>query len=496
MFGALERTLLSVRRLLKTSVLHITDCEGHYGSFSQSIMRSNIVEFDSKGHLNFQPSAINPFFIYGGDVTDRGIGDMKLIDRLVTFKKRYPSRVFLLVGNRDASKTRFYTELHPQHIRQRLLEGVAPYWLQSGPHSIPIDYVKKHMQANGKNAEINGDIKQYIHALSDEQCQLIYIRWMLEQNLGCTHTFSYHAQELAEQTGQEIAAISESMVLKSIIRMASPAGLVGKYLELAQVGVVIPHTGILAVHGGLSTVNIGRIPGMQCTDEPISDARVWMSQFNHWYRKQVQNWASTDPATVAFNKLPACSPLDTFSMSVPAQFKTVVTESMLDKERQFVPVPLAVNDYLNKNKISVVLTGHQPCGDHPAILRSHDDSVVFINGDTGYANASENDTHDTRGMANHTLQLFTDTSGLKIKIDARVLEYGRIKTKLMLAEDKIVSDHLVGKLLPGNRLVQCQLSNGSYRVIHQQGYRVSYSIHTADDIEQILSRAAQIQCNL
>ncbi|CEK09606.1 metallophosphoesterase [Legionella hackeliae] len=488
-----SRVGFNVRRRRPASVLHITDSEGHDASFANSIARSHIVEFDKHGQLAFQPSAVNPFFVYGGDLTDRGVGDMKLLKQLLTFKKRYPSRVFLLAGNREASKTRFHTELHPKHIRDRLIKGTAPHWLQSAPHQLPSDYVKKHMLKYGKTPQNSQELSEYVYTLSTEDCQLIYLKWMLEENLGCTNTFSYHAQELAAQLGKKIDEISESMILNSIMDMTSPTGLVGEYLKNAQAAVIVPNTEILVVHGGLTPVNIGRIPGMTPTDKLISDARVWVSQFNYWFRSEVRNWANSDPATIALQLRAASSPLDTFSMTVPAPFRTVVTASMLDDQRRFTEVSPEVSSYLTKNKISVVLTGHQPCGDHPAILRSNDDQVVFINGDTGYANAEAKDPHDTRGPVTHTLQIFSEDDSTTINIDARLLTEGRISTQLKIAQGKVISEHLVGKLLPDNQLVQCQLPNGNYRIAHQQGFTVRYEELTPVEVEQKLNLSSSKQ---
>jgi hypothetical protein len=49
-------------------------------------------------------------FVHGGDLFDRGPGDIRLSRLLVDFKQRHPSRVFLLMGNRDINKIRFLAE--------------------------------------------------------------------------------------------------------------------------------------------------------------------------------------------------------------------------------------------------------------------------------------------------------------------------------------------------------------------------------------------------
>lgn len=45
-------------------------------------------------------------FVYGGDVCDRGSGDIRICQDLLSLKRRYPDRVHLIVGNRDINKVR------------------------------------------------------------------------------------------------------------------------------------------------------------------------------------------------------------------------------------------------------------------------------------------------------------------------------------------------------------------------------------------------------
>ena len=95
---------------------------------------------------------------------------------LLEFKDRHKDRVILLVGNREASKTRFFVELNPKYIRERLIKGGAPFWLTSNPHQVPIDYVKKHMQSRMQPFDKLSDIEQYVESLNIEECQLIYLK--------------------------------------------------------------------------------------------------------------------------------------------------------------------------------------------------------------------------------------------------------------------------------------------------------------------------------
>ncbi|KTD43675.1 metallophosphoesterase [Legionella quateirensis] len=479
----------------RTNVHYITDTEGHYPSFSSSIKKSTVVRFDSTGKLDFHPGVRDPYFIFGGDLTDRGVGDLKLARMLLDFKYRYSDRVILLVGNRESSKTRFFVELNPKYIRERLIKGSAPFWLLSAPHQLPIDYVKKHMEANHKSTDTLEDIEHYVNCLDIEECQLIYLKWMLEQNLGCPNTFYYHQQHLATEKGCSITDISDYMVLRSILEQNSPKGLIGEYIQQTQLAAIIPQAGIFAVHGGLTEENIGRLPSMQPSDPIIEDMHSWIDQFNIWYKTEVTRWADLNVENMLLDLRPARSPLDTFSIRVPSEYRSIVAASMLDSQRRFVPVPGLVSDYLYRNGIQLVLSGHQPCGDHPALLRSEDDRVVFINGDTSYANSRANNIHDTRGPSFHTLQIHANEDHLNINIDASLLTGKEIKNSLDMSNGVVVDETPIGKLLPGNELVQCLLDGGYYRTIIQEGFKVEYKFRTKEEIELLLSKNLNSPCS-
>lgn len=55
----------------------------------------------------------NCHFVYGGDVCDRGSGDIQILSDLIELKRTYPDRVHLILGNRDINKIRLKFALHP-----------------------------------------------------------------------------------------------------------------------------------------------------------------------------------------------------------------------------------------------------------------------------------------------------------------------------------------------------------------------------------------------
>lgn len=473
---------------IKACIHFLTDTEGHFPALQKSVEKSRVVTIDSKGCLDFKEGVSNPYFIFGGDLADRGVGDVRLTKTLLDFKNRYPDRVYLLVGNREASKTRFYVELNPKHIRQRLLEGSTPFWLLSKPHQLPIDYVKNDMASQGILEPNDEEMKNFVSLLSIDKCQLIYLKWMLEQTLGCPYTFEYHAQHMASEINCSRSEISDQMVLNHIMEQYAPTGLMGQYLAKTQMIAHIPDTGIIAVHGGLTSENIGRIPSISVDSPRIENAIEWVDKLNQWYTQAVQEWLSLKQESLAFEKNPARSKLDTFSEIVPSPYRSVVTASMLSEQREFQHVPEMVARYLTSSGINMVLTGHQPSGDHPAILRSLNDQVIFVNGDISYANAQANNAHDTRGQAWHCIQIQVDNSRTKLEIDAALLTGKTLNHQLTIEESGVVDKSYIGKVLPGGELVQCHLPESNYyRTIIQEGYKVAYKFRKIAEIESLLN---------
>ena len=100
---------------------YVTDVEGNLDYFLRFLERSSIlcvteqtatsVKLDFVTHnidkrrtlLNDEEAETEEptsYFVFGGDVVDKGPGDIRLVRALVDFQRRYPSRVHLLVGNR------------------------------------------------------------------------------------------------------------------------------------------------------------------------------------------------------------------------------------------------------------------------------------------------------------------------------------------------------------------------------------------------------------
>ena len=460
-----------------TRILHITDNEGMRFMFD-AFKKSSIVSYNPDNGLHFKKISEKPFFIFGGDATDRGPYNLSTLELLLDFKKRHPENVVLLVGNREIKNNRFKIELNPDLIRERLLHGQAARWIAPQQQSLPLDYVKSIMSSRGKQANAES-IQEFVHTLSIAQCQLIYLRWMLEKNMGSGNTFRFHRDELKQRLHQE--TVSDEEVLQSFLKESQPDGLMGEYLQQAQVGVIVPDTRVMAIHGGITTLNLGRVPDMQPNDKPIANAQQWIDALNKWYAQQIQSWKNLQPAILTE---PGFTALDESVLPLPNKPKYVITADMLSPERRFLPIPHVISEYLIKNNISIVLTGHQPSTDHPVLLRSDEDNIFFVNGDTGYAQFDPKNPDDTRGLACHTLEMAADREQVQINLQATLLNGDCVKTNLTVTATAVKGDPYIGKLLDDGQLIQFRLPDGNYRLAQQAGFKASYAMITPEELEK------------
>jgi hypothetical protein len=77
------------------TVGHLTDVEGNWDYFQQYVKTSSVLTVDKNGDVQLNE---NCSFVFGGDLCDKGAGDIRIGRALVSLKNRYPDRVFLIIG--------------------------------------------------------------------------------------------------------------------------------------------------------------------------------------------------------------------------------------------------------------------------------------------------------------------------------------------------------------------------------------------------------------
>jgi hypothetical protein len=388
-------------------ISHLTDVEGNLRYFQQWFDRSPYLQFN-QGKVSFHKDDLHHKFIYGGDFCDKGPGDLRIGKALVDFKNNHPDKVTLIAGNRDIKCRRFSYEL-AENIRERLLYGESAYW---NPTSLPRHYVVQQMISEGKVPASVREIEHFIQHKSLLQCHAIYLKWMLNETMGCgsffgkRSTFENRRLELAQMTGSPVSLITDEMVTQTFVDSVLPEGVLTQYLKAAQLGEIVGET--LFIHGAVTIDNMGFLPGMLYSDPRVSDAREWIDILNNWYSDQINEWLS-HPHDEKLHT-PGHKPLDKYVIANP---NSIVTSNWYTNNR-LTPIRDEVIQFLNRAGIYRVISGHQPFSDFPLIIRNGDLEVIV--GDTSYSDRAAEE--DNRGRALHNLTITQSENQSYASIDA------------------------------------------------------------------------------
>ena len=93
-----------------STVGYVTDIEGNYGFWQRYIDLSQVLR-RNETTKDIELKNERCHFVFGGDLWDRGPGDMRVLGDLLRLKRRYPERVHFVLGNRDLNKLRLLAEL-------------------------------------------------------------------------------------------------------------------------------------------------------------------------------------------------------------------------------------------------------------------------------------------------------------------------------------------------------------------------------------------------
>lgn len=371
-------------------ISYVTDIEGNLDYFKRFVKLSEVLTLKD-GTLEFIDNSSK--FVFGGDLFDKGPGDIRLAKLMVDFKHRYPDRVFLLIGNRDANKLRLFAELSEAEVRDRDVTTMP---------SMPVVQCSitplEHLRKAGLTAADNSGVTR--------------LKWMLEATLGCKNTFEFRRQELAELSQIDPGRVTDEQVLQSFVDSVTPGhkdAFVLRYLHCAQVAVVIEDT--LFVHGGISDVSINFVPdplhlryydratGIRVVHSPFevpgrqlpghATPQDWVSQLNEaaktslkhfetqplWYQDAKGIWRRGGESLMAMQSNPATQRRGVVVHSMvkgSAASESVVTPVYDDTGTRSGDVrnmSRRLIEYLASGGIHRVVVGHKPTGDSPLIGR-------------------------------------------------------------------------------------------------------------------------------
>jgi Calcineurin-like phosphoesterase len=438
---------------------YVTDVEGNLDYFVRYVEQSRVLKIQHYDQQSLrldlcqhqdqdQGQDEDCYFVYGGDAVDKGPGDIRLVRALVDLKKRYPDRVYLLVGNRDLNKLRFVAELAEDDMSRPIAEILPPHWDPQAPSLWQYLQTKleqeqqQHEQRDTTcgSQESNTSTTSTTLSLQQLNTRVNRLHYMLEHTLGCPNTFHFRRQELALLQNVPETSISDDHVVQSFLEeVQHPHGSLWQYLDYANVAVVLGNT--LFCHGAVDSQTMQFVPRQDTkfenpTSKPapsamIHDVHEWTRALNDYLmvgledhkKRPLWNSARTSrggEALLALQNRPAMWGRSIVSNAygdggcittdhAAAQGRRVL---LADTNHPLVfekvcsdPLDTTVADWLLHHGIQRVMVGHKPTGDCPAVLSATYTGVEIVSADTSFSDTSSSSSYDTRGQAMAVVEL-------------------------------------------------------------------------------------------
>jgi len=367
-----------------TKIEFFTDVEGSWDYFLRFTANSEVLYWGDDERGVWGPGTLmlheDCVLVFGGDTSDKGPGDIRFVKTMLSLKQRFPDRVGLILGNRDINKLRFWSEL---------AEGEDPtqfrvYWDAKAAHFEA--FMKKNTDGNG--------LKLGTHVKGP----LAYLHWMLNCNMGCqVTTFGNRRLELALING----SVTDDDVVESYRQCANPNGedpWMLDYLRLGKLALVVNDT--LFIHADAPERCLGVVPEIkEALLPPRSSGNDWVDALNSWKDRQLEEYRQL-PTWVertgqeGDQKIWSCSSdggrtrggVGLIDYGVPKGFdaKSVTYNNPFANGNSQLVTP-AVEEIFQKWNIRRVLSGHQPHGQSPTVVRHPQSGLLRITADTSYS---------------------------------------------------------------------------------------------------------------
>jgi len=434
----------------------VTDVEGNLAYFERFVKRCPVLWYDGDPPLGSVATNPGPFrlvlkpgaiFVFGGDAVDNGSGDLRLCKQLVDLKTEHPDRVFLIVGNRDLNKLRFYAELGPKDMARGIDEIPRPHW-NAGAKSL-----REHLEA----LLIASNIPICDASLERFNTRCERLKYMLEHTLGCPDTFEFRRQELALLAGHnDVGQVSEEDVLGSFVgEVDNSEGTMFQYLSHGCVAALVGNT--LFVHGAIDALTIGIVPAQTRFELPKEkaepavkdlDVPTWVEKMNQFLQQGLADYLAR-PDWDDGRQSRGGESLMALQNRAAMWGRTVVSNCYADggnicsksaedhRMKQWGkakddplafegvssdPRDAAVAQWLASSGVRRVVVGHKPSGDSPAVCSASYCGLEVISADTSF---SDTRASDNRGQAIACVLIEGKNESVNCSVLSGVLRDGR-----------------------------------------------------------------------
>jgi hypothetical protein len=417
----------------------------------------------------------NSMLVFGGDLWDKGGYDLYVARQLLDLKRRHPSRVLWVLGNRDINKLRILQELG--------LPGM----------SIPDHPGLKWFLNSGRVGDPDGPLPS--HDPGER------LSWILSQTMGSPNAFEHRRNELdwerrgcpdEDQNDAQAASVSSVTdldVVESYRKSCGPNGEMGLFLQQAYLAARVGP--VLIVHGSLPLTqdvmdraeqesksvwdDMSTFLPWLSTEEKrelkLDTIEEWIDALNQFCHDNLERWkvdieklekGEIKPRKpknaiwayqAGYNRGPPYSGLIQYGMGrLPdgqknpgVVYNSFTPEgwpaSFAEKSR----VAECTREFFERSCVQLILSGHKPQGDSPSPIRINDKSWVIC-ADTSYSG----DTHWWHDDSDTTIVQERTSLGQTDKSERRK-NLGRGKA-VSFRGDVCVSEVLVNLADYGNTL--------------------------------------------
>jgi hypothetical protein len=236
-----------------------------------------------------------------------------------------------------------------------------------------------------------------------------------------------------------------------------------QYLRKGKLAYIFGKT--LFLHGAIDPETMGRVPG---TVRYFDKVHEWVQALNDWAASQVKEFEQ-DPYSGKNTKTRKGFGLMDYGAPGGNGSRTVVYNNFLDNGNG-KHVDVRVQKYLLDGQISQVISGHQPHGDCPLVIRTG--SLSVITADTSYSHFDHKSSWgvDNRGKAVSEVVITEDLQGRhrSSHVHGRLADGTVIKyTVTDLGEvcpGEEQGDKFVGKQLSDGRWVKAKIPNPAVKI--------------------------------